>query len=178
MAAWKEKPLRSLFEARPASLSLAVFLTLTYSVSLLSMESAGAAVTQTRKSSALLSVMNVNASPLAYTSGANYTDKPCFLDFPSPRSLFTSSHSSSLSFSPSRGLSDTWRQLRDVTSKPSVPWAYHWWKLVQEISLPSLPLDFPPFCHYWWSDRRLEYKRAETETSHFPVRNYTSRSFS
>lgn len=46
------------------------------------MQSAGAAVTEAGKSSALLSVMNVNASQLPYTSGANYTDKPSFLDFP------------------------------------------------------------------------------------------------
>ncbi|GAA6109865.1 uncharacterized [Tachysurus ichikawai] len=93
--------------------------------------------------------MNVNASPLPYTSGANYTDKLTFLDFLVLRSLFSSSHSSSLAVFPSLSLPDTWRQLRDVTSKSSVPWASRRWKTSAGNPSSDPPsLDFPPSSHY------------------------------
>lgn len=164
-----------------SSFSLARCLSGTRTLSLLSMQSAGPVVTGAGKSSALLSVMNVNASPLACTSGANYTDKPSFLDFPSPR-LTRSSLPPTPLRSPSLSLSaclthggswGTW-QASLVCPGP----------LVAENECrnrpppPSLPaLDFQPSSHYWWSARHLEYKHAEIETSHFPVRNYTLRSF-
>lgn len=86
-------------------------------------------------------------------------------EFPRFSPLFSSSYSSSFSFSLSLGLPDTWRQLRDVTSKSSVPWASeNECRNFPPRLLPSL--DFPPSSHYWWSARHREYKRAETGTSH------------